>query len=174
MLYLVWALLNIVLFFSFIAVCFKATALIRRNIGTAAAVIFVFGLLSFTNQANSDKDNLEPHSNQIKTWHFVPEDSLDGNSTWSVRTELEKTLVSTYTLGVKYGKDKELKNYVPISAYTSVTGFQSGTSWNPQSITINRADSNFSYEVSGTVKWKLLGFTIYEQPKLWKGVAAFK
>lgn len=176
MTYLLWGLLNIGLFLFFIVICFKATKLIREKIGLYASVIFVFGLLSFVGYSNNGNDNKEPNSNQIKTWKFLSEDSLKNYDTYLLSIDLEKTLISKYSLGIKYGKDKQEQVNIPISAYSSTTGFISGTNWKPVSIIINRTNDNnkFEYFVSGVVEWKLLGATIYSQLKEYKGIALTK
>ncbi|MEP7318285.1 MAG: hypothetical protein ABI921_06080 [Panacibacter sp.] len=176
MTYLLWGLLNIGLFLFFIVICFKATKLIREKVGLFASIIFVFGLLSFVGHTNNDKDNKEPKSNQIKTWKFISEDSLKNNDTYLLDIDLEKTLVSKYELGIKYGKDKQKQINIPISAYSSTTGFISGTNWKPVSIIINKTNENnkFEYSVDGIVEWKLLGATIYSQLKEYKGIALSK
>ena len=45
-----------------------------------------------------------------------------------------------------------------------------------QTLIVNRTHDNqkFEYEVDGTVKWKLLGLTVYSQAKNWKGIALLK
>jgi hypothetical protein len=179
MLYLLWALLNVGLFIFFLVICFNATKLIKEKFGILTSIVFVFGLLSFIGQSNTDKDNKEPNTNQIKTWKFNSADSLDkGPNIFMdyVDIDLEKTLISKYSLGISYNHNKQLQNNIPLSANTSISGFISGTSWKPISIIVNRTDDNlkFKYEVSGTIKWNLLGVTIYSQPKNWKGVAVLK
>jgi hypothetical protein len=176
MLYLLWGLLNIGLFLFFVVTCFRATRIVREKFGLFASVIFVFGLLSFIGNSNNDKDNKEPGSSQIRTWKFVSEDSLDRNATFLIHVELEKTLISKYDLGIKYGKDKQQNLNIPISAYSSMTGFVSGTNWEPSSIIVNRTSDNnkFEYYVHGTMEWKLLGTTVYSQPKEYKGTASTK
>jgi hypothetical protein len=176
MTYLLWGLLNIGLFISFIVICFKATKLIRENVGLFASIIFVFGLLSFVGHSKIDNDNKEPNSNQIKTWKFISEDSLKSDESYLLDINLEKTLISKYELGIKYGKHKQGQINIPISAYSSTTGFISGTNWKPLSIIINRTDDNnkFEYFVDGVVEWKLLGATIYSQLKEYKGIALTK
>lgn len=176
MLYLLWGLINIGLFLFFIVICFRATKLTREKLGLFASIVFVFGLLSFIGHSNNDNDLKEPNSNQIKTWKFDSEDSLNRNATFFIDIDLEKTLVSKYDLGIKYGKDKQGQLNIPISAYSSTTGLIGGTNWKPISIIVNRTDDNnkFEYFVDGVVEWKLLGATIYSQLKQYKGVALTK
>ena len=177
MLYLLWALLNIGLFIFFIVICFNATKLIKEKFGVLTSIVFVFGLLSFIGQSNTDKDNKEPNTNQIKTWKFNSADSLNkGPDVFMdiVDIDLEKTLISKYSLGISYSYNKQSQINIPLTANTWVTGFESGTSWKPISIIVNSTDDNqkFKYEVAGTIKWNLLGMTIYSQSKNWKGVAS--
>lgn len=176
MTYLLWGLLNSGLFLFFIIICFKATKLIREKIGLFSSIIFVFGLFSFVIHSNNDNDNKEPNSNQIKTWKFISEGSLKSNHSYLLNIDLEKTLVSKYDLGIKYGQDKQGQINIPISAYSSSTGFISGTNWKPGSIIINRTEDNnkFEYFVDGVVEWKLLGAIIYSQLKGYKGIALIK
>lgn len=98
MLYLLWDLLNISLFLYFIIICFQATRLLREKVGLLASTTFVVGLLSFIGQSNNDRDNKEPNSNQIKTWKFISEDSINRNTTSSPDIVLEKTLCQDTTL----------------------------------------------------------------------------
>ena len=175
MLYLLWGLLNVGLFLFFIVICFRATKLIRQNFGLLASIVFVFGLLSFIGHSNSN-DNMEPNANKIKTWKFTSDDSLSRNPTSSEFIDLEKTLISKYSLFIQYGKDKDGQTSIPISASSSTNGFISGTNWKPISISIIKTDDNnkFEYFVSGVVEWKLLGATIYSQLKEYKGFASTK
>lgn len=174
MIYLLWGLLNFGLFLFFIVICFKATKFIREKLGLLASIFFAVGLLSFIGQSNND-DNTEPNSNQIKTWKFNL-DSTKSNESESLNIDLEKTLVSKYYMGIKYGKSLEGDLNIPISAYSSIDGFVSGTNWKPLDIIVNRTIDNkkFEYIVSGVVEWKLLWTTLYSQSKTYKGIALTK
>jgi hypothetical protein len=176
MLYLLWGLLNIGLFIFFVVICFRATKLVREKVGLFASIIFVFGLLSFMGNSNDDKDNKEPGSSQMRAWKFVSEDSIDRNATFFIDVELEKTLISKYQLGIKYGKDKQGQLNIPISGNSFTTSFVSGTNWKPSSIIVNRTSDNnkFEYYVDGIMEWKLLGATVYSQPKGYKGTTLTK
>lgn len=172
MIYLLWGLLNIGLLFFFISTCFKATKLVREELGLFTSIVFAFGLLSFVGNSNDGNDNKEPNSNHIKTWKFVSEDSLKKNESYLLYIDLEKTTIAGYGLGIKYGKDREGQTNIPISAYSSTNGFIMGTNWKPVSIIINMTNDNnkFEYSVDGVVKWKLLGATIYSETKQYKGL----
>jgi len=176
MMYLLWGLLNIGLFIYFIIICFKLLKLIRGKIGLFATIIFAIGILAFIGNSNSNNENNEPNSNQIKTWKFIEKDSLKKNESYLLSVDLEKTLVSKYELGIKYGKDKQGQINIPISAYSSITGFISGINWKPVSIYVYKTKDNnkFEYHVYGNLEWKLIHITIYTQVKEYKGVALIK
>jgi hypothetical protein len=176
MLYILWGLLNIGLFIFFIITCFRATKLVKEKFGVLAAVVLVFGLLSFISNSNKDDNDHQSNSNQIRTWEFNSRDSVDINSTRFMQIALEKTLVSKYELGIKYGKQKEGQINIPLSANSWTTGFMSGTNWKATSIIVNKTNENnrFEYHVTSTVEWKLLGITIYSQPKVYRGYALIK
>jgi hypothetical protein len=89
---------------------------------------------------------------------------------------LEKTLLAKYLFVIKYGKVKEGKINIPISAYSFTNGFVSGTNWKPISIIVDMTDDNnkFEYSVDGVLEWKLLGATIYSELKEYKGIAMIK
>lgn len=175
MLYLLWGLINIGLFLFFIAICFKATKLIRENLGLLASIVFVFGLLSFIGHSNTNNENKEPNSNQIRTWRFASEDSLNASDTHTISVRLEKTLIFKYNLDINYANDKNMFS-IPTSASSNTTGFIAGTNWRPIWIIVKRTDdkNKLWYSVLGIVEWKLLGALIYSQQKLYNGYAIVK
>jgi len=173
MFYLLWAILNIVLF---IVIAFKGSKYLRERFGPVAGVVFVLVLIAFVGHLDSDKDNNEQNPSQVKTWRFNSSDSLDRSSNGFIDVDLESTLISKYILGIGYGKDLRLQHNIPLVANTFTTGFHSGTRLIPVSITVNQTNDNqsFKYEVYGTIKWSLLGLPIYFQPKHWEGIAVVK
>lgn len=177
MIYLIWGVLNFMLFIFFITICFKATQLIRKEIGSFAAFIFVIGIISFIGNSNSNAYNKESNSNQIKTWKFGPENSLNKIGTYSADVILEKTLIAEYHLGISYSKEKkgEDKNF-PFSAFSLTSGISCGTLWIPKSIIVNQTKNKnkFNYFVNGVVEWKLLGLTLFTEMKNYKGIIITK
>lgn len=172
MFYLLWALLNIGLHIFFIVICFKATKLIRAKIGLFAAIVFVFGFLSFVSGADSEPKSTKAESPAIDTWKYVPEDSLTEYQR-PLNAVLQKNLISKYLLTIRHGKDQQGNN-IPISAFAFTNGIISGTEFIPMWGTVNRTKDNdkFSYDVSAIIQWKLLGATIFRQFKKFKGVAS--
>lgn len=154
----------------------KQQNLFGKKIGLFASIVFVFGLLTFIGQSNKESDNKEQNSNQIKSWKYNSENSMNNAESYFLDIDLEKTLVSEFNLGIKYVRINESQENIPISAYSSMTGFISGTSWQPKSIIVKRTNANnkFNYFVTGVLEWKLLGMTVYLQSKDYKGYAIAK
>lgn len=96
---------------------------------------------------------------------------MNRNATSFINIEIEKNWMSKKHLGVNYGKDIHGLISIPISAYSTNTGFVSGTVWKPISIKVTRTGDNnkFQYFIVGVVDWKLLGATIYTQSKEFAG-----
>jgi hypothetical protein len=173
--YVLWALLNIGLFIAFLFFCFKAAKLIRQEHGWVAVLVLVFGLLSYIAGTNTNDEDSNPATGGMKGWDFGRRDSMSIVSTGFHTFPLKKTLISTYLLGIEYGKE-EAGSGIPLSGKSWTTGFISGTQWKPVSIMVNATPDNkkYAYEVFGTIRWRLLGFTIYDQSKTWRGEFVLK
>ena len=169
MIQLLWGLLNIGLFLFFIVTCIKASRLVRDNIGYLAAVVFVFGLLSFMGNKDS---NLKQQS----SWEFASKDSLITDMNSSINIKLEETILTTLSLDILYGHHKTDQQNIPISAYSTLTGFMSGLNWKPISISVYKTADNtkFQYYLNGILEWKLIGVSIYSQLKNHEGIALTK
>src|SRR5258705_4897776 len=118
MFYLLWMILNIVLFVFFIITCFRATKLIREKLGAFAAVIFVFGLLSFMRHPNDE----DKSAREKQKWYWEQDkkgDSLAYHYQKNFENiVLHKNMMFHINLGfVNYIKD-DTKEVVPLKAYT--------------------------------------------------------
>jgi hypothetical protein len=167
MFYILWAILNLGIF---IFILSKGFTYFRKKLGSIAALFFVFGLFAFAGDSDSGEQSIK------KSWAFSSEDSLANNSTAFIEIDLEKTLISKYRLGIGYGRDRQTQKNIPLNATSWTTGIISGASWKPLSIIITQTndDQNFEYNVDGLIKWRVLGITVYSQPKHWKGVVVVK
>ena len=173
MVLLVWALLNIGIGVYFLLICFKATKFVRERMGILATVVFVVGIL-FSSQSNNNKENMEPTSNQIKTWYFSPRDSTGQTKVYSEKIALEKNVASTYYLNIGYKLDKKSNEGIPIWATSNQTGLICGSYWDPMEITVNKihGTDKLQYTVEGIVDWKLAVFTLYSQPRNFQGTVS--
>ncbi len=176
MFYLLWALLNLTLLIYFIAICFKATKLLRANSGWFVSIIFVFGFLSSTNFSNNESNNPSSNLNKFKTSDYILADSLnqDGKTSF-LEIKLEDNFISEYNLNIIYSKNKQSIN-VPLNAYSDATGFMIGTNWKPFRTIVKPTSNNnkFEYTVEGIVQWRLIGPLIYRQLKTYNGFVFIK
>ncbi len=172
MIYLIWSLLNLGLVIYFLVICLKAIKLLRERVGVFAAVIFVFGLLSFLGQSAQDSYRKRTDSNDLKTWTFVSENSLEEHVVSFEEIELEANIISKRHLRVKYGNIAQSQYNIPISASPYTSGFCSGTDWIPVAINVYSINNNkeFKYSVIAVIEWKLMGLTLYNQQKKYDGI----
>ena len=111
-------------------------------------------------QSGKDKNAQD----QIVKQGFVAQDHL--TSIASITVPLEKSLGSSTDLRIHYGKDSTAKR-VPTDAFSSRNGFVGGLEWVPHRILVNTAanGNDFKYTIDGTLRWTLLGTTVYHQKK---------
>ena len=163
--------MNVGLFIFFIILCFKATKLIRENLGIFAAIIFVIGLLSFI--SNSGKNNA-PNNNakdETRKWRFYPGDSIAPNMSKFTSKVIDENLGFKLNIGVVFSEHLSTGNIVPAKASSFMTGFVIGYNWNPTVISIipTTIKGQYVYDVNGVFEWKLLGLTLYSHIKRFSG-----
>ena len=170
MLHLLWSILNIGIFIFFIVVSVRATKLVREKMGVFAAIVLVFGLLSFISRKPEDP-NREPGATSHRTWELVNDPGTFRHDLSHIKIVFDKNLLSKTVLTVQYGKNVPSGSYQPTAAYTYIEGLIAGTSWRPVSVQVSptAVPNEFTYEVNGVVEWKLLGTTIVSQAKEWTG-----
>ena len=172
MIYVLWALLNVILSLAFIWICIRAAKLIYKHIGWWAFLIFVGGFLSFMFGGSTDDANnaTEPTGSQIQIIGFSSIDSSYMRHYHWVSVPVQKNPLSTIILKVRYAKDRTGNN-IPLDGFTALTGLSAGAYWNPVSAFITKsADNNtFNYKVNNEIKWQLLGFRLLTQHKITEG-----
>jgi hypothetical protein len=153
--------------FYFLFICFRATKNLRRDLGWLASVIFVWGLLSFVNKDNESETTNS--TRKIKEWNFNSPKDIKGYQRLTVLT-IEDELAYGLDLDVKFAKDSSQVSF-PLSAGSSFSGLSAGNIWQPENITLNPTNTpnSFKYSVSGIMKWRLLGSTIYHETRLYQG-----
>lgn len=125
MLHLLWTLLNIAVFILFLITCFRATKLLRQELGLATTLFLVFGILSFVSRStDSPTAGRGALKNTAQTWVFNPVDSLQQGTIRMVDINLEQTPLLTYGLSIRYGSTPTANR--PIDAYSTLTGFVGG------------------------------------------------
>ena len=173
MLYLLWGLINLALMIGFIVVCFKATRLVKSNIGKPAALLFSVGLLSFLAVPDS-----QPNTAYVDL--SLPETPV-ANSTSNeimnpLHVRLQDNLVSHFDLYIVYGRKSPDFINEPVRAYSSGIGMACGINWMPSHYLVEKTPGNkeFTYSITGVIEWKILRFTVFSQQKSYDGRVALK
>jgi hypothetical protein len=163
MLYLLWVVLNLVLFGFLITLSVKATQLIREKIGILAAIIFVFVILSFATKGDQGM--------QIKDLsHSSADQSFDHAG--MVQAIPDSNRVFKIRLAIGYGRLKKDSSLVVLNGESYLTGVLIGYRWQPQSTAFDPQGTGIKYAVSGTIEWQLLGWVLYRQNKYYTGFIA--
>lgn len=172
MLALLWGILNITVIVYFLIICIKSTKIISEKLGALASLIFVFGLLSFSSNPTDEPSKtkvfeLERQANNEKPKVF------NGN-TYNIRKSLEDNLVSKIELAVTFGENENGKKR--LTAYSYRNGFVCGTNWKTSMIMVEKSktENKCFYNLSGIIEWRLLGLTLYSEPKHFKGALELK
>ena len=166
MIELIWGILNIAILIYFIIICFKATKIIREKLGGFAALIFVFGLLSFISKPSESTKKFDFQNESKKKITF------NGN-TYSREKILQDNLTTNIAISVSFGENTIEKKL--LNASVNRNGFVSGTDWQTTNMNINKVDNNnYKYNVSGTIDWKILGITLYTEMKKFSGKIELK
>ena len=169
MLQLLWGTLNIALFLYFLFVCFKAVKLVRYQLGSLAAIVLVIGLLSFIGRSSEDESDNELQAE-------IPMEFADASTTRLYNVVIEETLTQDYHLYINFSQEESSSGYVTANVSSFVTGFTSGTSWEPHMFIANTEESKrtIEYTIDGTVDWLLLGVKLYSEPKTYTGTIDLK
>lgn len=159
-LYAVWPLLNLALLvgvFIYMSTLFKQ----YRSFRTGLWLIIVIAVIYKSTTHSTGKSSTGrfqtmvslPDSAQVKTYYTQLEDL----PTFSIEQVVSLTPVSQ-------------SDSVEISSSSFMLGFTGGFRWSASNIIIDaRPGRRLYYSTNGLLEWKLLGFTVYKQPKQFDG-----
>jgi len=170
---ILWMLLNLSLFTFFIFLLFRATKAIRKRMGLAVTIFFVFCLSSFVCRSLTHIAEANPQKS------FIGAQFTDKQESDTARKEIETIELDnrgTYKIifGFSYGYSASQKSFVPLDAFTTLDGTVSFQSWKAQSISLKITDSTLQYRVNGSIEWMLLGTDIFSQWKTYSGSIVLK
>ncbi|WP_269227507.1 hypothetical protein [Flavobacterium eburneipallidum] len=171
MLELIWGILNIAILIYFIIICFKATKIIRENLGGLAALVFVLGLLSFMGKTNKENTgfknfNLEEETEKI-------ENPNSNRNVYHTDKSLEDNLMTAIEMSILFTENTIEKK--AINASVQRDGFISGTDWETTNVSLSKLNNNkYSYNVLGKLEWRILTITVYTEMKEFKGEIELK
>jgi len=164
MIYLFWALLNIVALICFLVLCIKAVKTIRQQYGLLIAIVFSFCLLSLLNNPGEEQtDKIFYLENKTKNIELPANETIK-------EVVIENNIMNQTEMYLNvHSKNDSIK---PYKASFSTSGFICGTNWKAIMMVINpcRKKNQFKYDIEARQEWKLMGITIYTELKTYRGV----
>lgn len=147
MVHLIWGIINILFFVSWIYLAIKFLSGNRsffKRHSKFYTLILVFGFISFVSgRSEADEQNTD-HLDSPTVLQFA---------------KVNETL--TYGIDLTLVRDKETGMVIQDRSQSSLEGFVSGLGWKHFSVLENEND----LELTGFLSWKILGLTLYSQTK---------
>jgi len=165
MLYILWSLLNLALILLFLYVAYRATKLLRRELGIAAALLFAIGSLSFVNGTGyreaQNHFELRKEEKKLPQNHLMQTIAIDENAAFT-----------TY-LQIKYNSKKSPAVLEPVAAQVYTGGLVLSHNLKVLDVTVvyDSTGKKWNYGVIGSQHWRLLGLKVYTQTKMFEGSA---
>ena len=167
MLYLLWSLLNFALILLFLYVAYRATRLLRKDLGLAAAIFFAIGFLSFINSPgykeaqNSFNLNEQAKADTQQQQQLVQTVMIEENAAFDTHLQLT------------YNRQQAQALPQPIAAkvYTSGLVLSHSLKVMDTIVTYDAATKSWNYQLYGVLHWRLLGMKVYTQTKMFEGSA---
>lgn len=167
MLIFLWTFLAVSVYLTFIFLCFKSIGLIKRELGTGAAVVFTIGLLS-----TCSRQNETTNSSSSKISDRQVADNLLLNKLSHKDVVIENNLMFSINMVATYGEDTTDNLIVPLSAKTYVNGVTGPVRWVPSSanVYLDPSGSGIRYDIYGAIEWRLLNLPLITQSKNYQGI----
>lgn len=167
MLYLLWSLLNLALIMLFLYVAYKATRLLRRELGLAVALFFAIGFLSFINSPGYKE---EQNSFKLDKQGKVASEQYQQQAQSII---IDKNAAYNTQLHITYHQHKSQALPEPAAAQVHTSGLVLSHSLKVLDIEVayDAAGKGWNYFVYGVVHWRLLGMKVYAQSKMYGGSA---
>lgn len=163
MLYLVWALVNLLSGIALLFLCLKIFKWIRFKFGLLLSFSFLLLLVSLTS--------------------FSPAYTADAPLTWKIQTADKDAALFPQNYLVTVDENTLFKIQLhfhsiqtadgtrerPLEVFSTMEGITGSHHWIPSSIAVSAQNHSLHYEVNGFLEWKLLNCIIYRQPKHLEG-----
>ncbi len=176
MTYLLWTLLNFALLIFFITVCFRATKIIKENLGTFAVLVFVLGLLSFVSKGHIAPPPLTEKPGDPTTFQRTQNLGISPSTSYYVSEPVAKYVGSSLNMNVSFIRRSTEDSIAASKVEFSINGLVGGHQWEPILVQLNRTPSQgvFHYVIGGDLKWTILGIPLYTQHKTFFGLLKLK
>jgi len=159
--YLLWTALNGVVLIYFVASGVYALQAIWQRLGLWPLLVLVLGLYSWGSSAQKPIANAptSPHEGPLAVHAGVPTHLV---------VPIENHYLNALTLATSYWEQPDTTGMLPSHVY--FTGFRLGNTWHSQLEKVTIKDKCLTYSVYGTIDWRLLGVTLYQESKHLHGV----
>lgn len=168
MLFSIFILISLCFTLLFLYIIYRASVLLKREVGIWAVIIFIIGILP--KSSNSSENS--------KTDWIFNSDKVFVNGTRSSKIHtIEDNFLSKVDLLVSYGLDSASKEYLPIEAKILNQGLSvKGSKFIPDNVIIRPTGSPkmFKYEIYGMRKWEFFVILKYNESKVFTGFINIK
>lgn len=165
MIYLIWTILNLIIYLYFLYLIFGFITIGRRIFKThfkfISMFIMIIGIVQIISPSNQDEKKNTIIINE------KPDDIYNSKKNIIV---LEDNMTMDFILSIKYYEDNDL--FIPTASHTIISGFVGGFDWTFTSIQTSNylPNEQVEYSVNGILKWKLFGINIYNEFKSFNGI----
>lgn len=166
MLYIIWAILNAIVFCLFFWMMYKALVMVRDKFGRVASLFLIVGLLSFMSAPKEEAKNVLSLQQAP-----VVQSNLGQVSHGTVLKKYPLFAVHLSVICDVLSNNEELK---PTSVLAGQYGFVMAHRWKLNNATVryNATTQKLNYIVHGVIRWNLLGIPFYTQSQTFEGSIA--
>jgi len=164
MIYLIWTILNGIIFFYFLYLIFGFIAIGKRifkpQFKTVSIAIMLVGFFQIISASNKEE----------KKNTVIINEKPNGNYNSKRKTIiLEDNLTMDIVLSISYTDVGD--SFMPTASHSILTGLIGGYVWEFNSIQTNNYKPNeqTEYTANGILKWNLFGINVYNQLKTFNG-----
>lgn len=158
----IWIIINTVALIAAIYLFYHYTRLIYRRVNAFVAIIFVFLSLNFLGR--NVQNNQKTNKIQLNT----NTQSLEAEKFENI--VVQDTYLSKIYLSVSYKQEYRTQTTVPLTVESYQSGLLFGRFWEQSHISLQKtSNTEFSYIITGTYDWRLLGISIFKQSKSFNG-----
>lgn len=165
MIYLIWTIINGIIFLYFLYLIFGFIAIGKRifvpQFKAVSITIMIIGIVQIISASNQQEK---------KNTIIINEKTEGKYNSISKDIILEDNLTMDLILSIKYYEDNN--SFIPTASHSVLTGFVSGFYWEFTSIQTSNYIPNeqVEYNANGILKWNLFGINIYSESKSFNGI----
>jgi hypothetical protein len=163
--YLLWTALNGVVLIYVVAAGVYALQASWQRLGVGPLLVLLVGVYAWGTSAQPPRTNAPTPPQQTSS-------ALHAGVPTRLYLPLENHCLNAFTLATTYWERPVTRGQLPSQVY--FTGFRFGNAWHGELAQVTINANRLTYEVSGTMDWRLLGVTLYQQHKHLRGQVAVR